>query len=108
MMEDVADQEERRERKRCEHGGAMSGDAPRTDEGEADQQRRGAEAVEDSVKGWQKSKLYAGCVRRWMHIDKPEKKERGYDADGKDRRYEWSGTSGGLGSLCLGSHGSKS
>ena len=55
----------------------------RANEGVADEQRRGGEAVEDGVERGQKRELRAGGSGG-MNIDEPEEKDGGCGADGED------------------------
>ena len=84
VVQDVADQKERGEDKGGDHGRAVPGDFAGLDEGEADEQGDGAEAVQDGVERRQKGELRAGCVRGGVHVNQPEEKERGRGADDQD------------------------
>ena len=83
VMGDVAHEKQRGEDEGRDHRRAVLLDVVRADEGVADQERSGGEAVEDCVHGGQEGVLRAGG-RGGMNIDEPEKKERGGGADGDD------------------------
>ena len=83
VVRDVADQKQRGEDESRDHGRAMLLDAVRADEGVADEQSRGGEAVEDRVDGGQEGVLRASG-RGGMNIDEPEEKESGGGADSED------------------------
>ena len=101
VMKNVADEKERGEGKGGEHGGTMGRDAVGADEGVADEEGDGAEAVERGVEGGKKCVAEAGCVGGGMEVDQPEEKGRGRRADGED-----GGNSGaGAGRWGCGRHG---
>jgi len=80
VVRNVTDQKECGEEEGGDHGGAVGFDAVGADEGVADEQRRGGEAVEDGVEGGQKGILGAQG-RGGMNINKPEEKQRCCRAD---------------------------
>ena len=84
VMQDVADQEQRREHERRDHRRAMGRNAPRADEREPDQQRRRAQPVQHRIERRQKREPHAGRYRSRMNIDQPEQEQRGRGADGED------------------------
>ena len=71
-------------------------DFSRADEGEADEERGGGEAVEDGVHGGEECVLRAGG-RGGMYIDEPEEEERGGGADGDDCGDAGAGAGAGSG-----------
>ncbi len=74
VVQDVADQKQRGEAEGGDHGRAMRLDIARPDEGVADEQGSGRQAVEDCVQRGQKSVLRAGS-RGGMNVDEPEQKQ---------------------------------
>src|SRR5262249_9789401 len=93
----VGDQEEYRKRKSREHRGAMSWNVPFADIGKSDYKRHRAHCIEESVQG-RKEKQARCVILRWrMHIDQPQQKQRGYNAD-SDNGCDWC-PAGSFGSL---------
>ena len=84
VMKDVAHEKERGEDECCDHGSAVGGNLACADKGKADEQSRGAEAVEQGIERGQKSKTRAGSVCGRMHINQPKEKQRGCRADSQD------------------------
>jgi hypothetical protein len=95
VVGDVADEEERGEGEGGEHGGAVRRDLLALDEGEADDQRDGAEAVEERVERGQEAEAHTVGVRCVVRIDQPEEKGRGECGDGEDGADGDAGGEGG-------------
>jgi hypothetical protein len=81
----------------------VSRDLPGADEGVADEERDGGEAVEDGVERGEKGRMGAGG-RGGMNIDKPEEKEGGGGADEENGGDGWGRAGAGCGGGCGGGH----
>ena len=82
----------------------MSGDSPGANECESDEQRGGAEAVEQGIERREECELGARCIRGGVLVDQPEQKERSASADGEYGDDCGPGARSGTGSGCCGGH----
>ena len=73
----------------------MRGDLLALDEAEADDERDGAEAVEEGVERGQEAETHAVGVRCVVRIDQPEEKGGGERGDGEDSADGDAGGEGG-------------
>src|SRR6201998_359118 len=106
MMQDVTDEEERREDKRRDHRCAVGGDLAGADERVADKKRCGTEAVENGFESGQERQLCARSVSGRVLVDQPEQKQGCSCADGQDGKDGRSCIGTGFRCCCGGTHSS--